>query len=160
MEADSRVEIQIKVERWHLRYSWGIGEPVDSLVLPAQMRHGPRFLNALELEVFGSAVLQLAEPHAVSAHMTIEEIDGPEPPAHDAERAQEFGGVGRVELETALRVSSGLTRGALLALHYTLAHAETPQVDLLCRKFERTGLGKGESSDLIRFSAGPAWPAV
>jgi hypothetical protein len=160
MEADSRVEIEIKVERWHLRYSWGIAEPVDSQALPAHMRHGPLFLNTLELEVFGSAVLQLAEPHAVSAHMTIEEIDGPEPPAHDAKRAQEFGGAGRVELETALRVSLGLTRGALLALHHTLAHAEKPQVDLLCGRLESAGLGKGKRSDLIRFSAGAGWPAV
>lgn len=156
MEADSRIEIEIDVQKWNLRYSWGIGEAVDSPVLPERMRHEPRFLNALELEVLGNATLHFSEPDVVTARMTIEEIEGPEPSAHDIERAREFVGVGRVEFERALRVSSGLTRGALIALHHTLVHAEKPQLHLLCSIFEETGPGKLQRSELIRFSAGPS----
>ena len=160
MEADSRVEIEIDVKGWHLLYSWGIADPVDSPVLPEKMRHGPEFLNALRLEVDGSATVQLSEPQAFSVHMIIEEINGPEPSAHDPERVKDYVSVGSVQLETALHVRSGLTRGALLALHYTLAHAEKAQLKLLCSSFESSGLGKRRDSYLIRFSAGPnLWAA-
>ena len=162
-EDDSRVQIMIDVERWHLSYSWGIGEAATESIIPEHMRHGPLFFNALHLAIDGSAMLEFHDLERVKVQMSISEIDGPEPAAHDEERAKEFVGVGRAELQTtrkfsSLNVSSGLTRGALLALHHTLDHAEEARIDLLCRSLEPSGLKGVFRADVIRFSAGPRHP--
>ena len=92
MGADTEViDIEIAVDRWDLSYSWGIVGPVDSPALPEHMRHGPRFLNALELNVRGEATFhedRVFPPKRMPAIMRVQEIDGPEPSAHDPERAQ------------------------------------------------------------------------
>jgi len=159
MNDDNRIEIEVAIDRWRLNYVWGIGEPVDSPVLPEHMHHGPQFLNALELEILGTARLDEPEDRDVPASVRMPEIDGPEPSAHDAEQGREFVGCGHGELRTSLQVVTGLTRGALLAVHYTLSQAKTPRISLLCSSFELTGLDKKHRRcEVIRFSVGPSWP--
>ena len=64
-EDDSREEILFNVKSWSLSYVWGLGEAsVDSSIIPEHMRHGPQFLNALDLKIVGSTRLEFEDTGA------------------------------------------------------------------------------------------------